>query len=852
MLKEKNIVLFIGGKHIFPQYHFNVEDTMRKHRKTGKLAAGGCLRKAITAVGMSMLMLLAAPGISELSTTGNAELSTVWAAEENETVMPFRELDTATLVSEMGMGWNLGNTFDGHTGFTPNETVWQNVTTTKECIQAVHDMGFNTVRIPVTWGNMIDDEDGYSIDEAWISRVQDVVDYCISQDMYAIINIHHDGAEQTGWLRIATDDMDGLEEKYAGVWKTIAERFAGYDEHLIFESMNEVKGENMTTQEENTIISNLNQIFVDTVRASGGNNDKRFLVVTGKYNNIVSVTTEGNGFTMPTDTAENRLIISVHDYSPWSFCGQEDLNTTETSLEQLQRNKEELKPLYDTYTSKGIPVIVGEYGCINKDNAEERAYYLEGMNRIYAQYGLVGIYWDQGWYDRTEEPDYSFAIVDRATGETIDKTITDAMQRGFWCTGSEDLSDIERNTSVVELSAITPAQDTVQLSVGEAVSIDLETLPENSNDVVLWKTADDSIATVYNGKVRGKGQGTTTVTAFSQSGSVEARITVTVEAATVNGTETINGLDDSLMLTAGEYTYLNAELDGSTDSYLYYVSGNTSVATVSPIGKVLAIGTGETTITVKSSGGQTTEIPVTVSEAEEEHSIQLAINVYYNDSKNNFYQNEISQDVITVTKNGQYTLTFDCQRDLSSAAANAGVDSLTNLTAIYIKDNQVAQGAASASPLQSCDIQYDKIVVDDQVLTITQTEPKSALKSSGIFDTNDPVNSWDGSAVEGTTTSDHVINFTDITNPKTIEITFTLSNIVYADGTVAEDTTSENAGTDETETISEEEIATASDAAETADSKANTGNARTAILICVAVVLVAVVGAACMFKKKKN
>ena len=113
----------------------------------------------------------------------------------------FRVLSGDEMIKDMGAGWNLGNTMDGHTGFTPGETVWQNVVTTKKLIRAVHDMGFHTVRIPVTWGTMIDDSNDYANNEKWIGRVQDIVDYCVSLDMYAIVNIHHDGAEQTGWLR---------------------------------------------------------------------------------------------------------------------------------------------------------------------------------------------------------------------------------------------------------------------------------------------------------------------------------------------------------------------------------------------------------------------------------------------------------------------------------------------------------------------------------------------------------------------------------------------------------------------------------------------------------------------------
>ncbi|MCM1307238.1 MAG: glycoside hydrolase family 5 protein, partial [Butyrivibrio sp.] len=177
------------------------------------------MRKKLTALALVLVMALplaacgkassggaegASASLSKAETEARIEDGTSGAPEEKPTdekpadteaaALSFRSLTGSELTEEMGMGWNLGNTMDGHTGFTPNETLWQNVRTTKAFIKSVHDSGFNTVRIPVTWGTMIDDGDNYSIDEKWISRVQDIVDYAIEQDMYVIINLHHDGA----------------------------------------------------------------------------------------------------------------------------------------------------------------------------------------------------------------------------------------------------------------------------------------------------------------------------------------------------------------------------------------------------------------------------------------------------------------------------------------------------------------------------------------------------------------------------------------------------------------------------------------------------------------------------------
>ncbi len=691
-------------------------------------------------------------------------------------VLSYRVLTGEEITKEMGAGWNLGNTFDGHTGFTPNETLWQNDRTTKELIKAVHDLGFNTIRIPITWGTMIDDDNNYAIDEAWISRIQDVVDYAVEQDMYVIINIHHDGAEQMGWLRIATDDKDALREKFAGVWNNIATYFKDYDEHLIFEAMNEVKGNNMTVPEENAVIMELNQIFVDTVRTSGGNNSQRWLVVCGKYNYIDSLVNEKNGFELPVDSVENRIMLSVHCYTTWNFCGAESTDTSTYTLEQLQNNNERELSALEQFTSQGIPVIVGEYGCINKNNSEERAFFLEGMNEIFKRYNLIGIYWDQGWYDRTQSPDYSFTVIDRKTGEPIEKNVTDAMIRGFFAQDSAELEDLVHNTAVTEITEIT-ADETLELTVGDICNMSVSYAPAESNDVLLYKTDDPNVATVYNGMVRAKGVGETVITVYSQSGSVSKTVCVTVKADTTVECTAITTEKDSYELTVNEYTFISAEADDG--SQLGYTSSDETVATVSALGKIVAVGEGDAVITVQAANGVTKEIPVSVKAEELVYEITLALNVYYNDNKHSYYSNEVASETITVNGEGQYTLFFDCATDLSDNAINAGVTTLTNLTAIYIKDYAVTTGKASVSPLVSCDIMYDEVLVNGTALTIIQTEPKSALKSSGIFDTNDPINAWDGSAVEEVKMPGNVANFTTIEEPTTIQVTFTLSNMVF-------------------------------------------------------------------------
>ncbi|MCD7859746.1 MAG: cellulase family glycosylhydrolase [Firmicutes bacterium] len=717
----------------------------------------------------------------------------VSAAENTQTVsgqQPFRVLSASEMVAEMGTGWNLGNTFDGHTGLTPNETVWQNTVTTQALIKAIHDMGFNTIRIPITWGTMIQDD--YSVDETWMSRVQDVVDYAINMGMYVIINMHHDGADNGYWFNLLLEDQTEMKAKYAGLWTTIAERFKDYDEHLIFESMNEVTGYGTSASlaDDTALVCEYNQIFVDAVRATGSNNAERWLSVPGRYTNIEATTSDESGFHLPTDTVENRIFVAVHDYD-WTFGMLENLNDTDWSYSNstaLQARFELMKE----FTDADIPVILGEYGAINKLNETDRAYYAEMVNRICQQCGMVPVWWDQGWYDLTMEPDYSYTLVDRETCEIVYPEIVSAIMRGYYLAGEDDLSDVEYDTTVVSIPSI-PAVDAVSMTVGEVTSVTLDVDKSAYNDVVLWKSSDESVATVctdasdlenWTAFIHSTGIGTCVITGYTQSGSASVEIPVTVGAA--SGSTTIE-VDSSLTLAYNTSWFLNATASG--DGTLTYRSANPEVATVSKLGKVVAISEGSTQIIITATTGETAVVQVTVEGATTATEIQLALNVYYNDSTNNYYSNEYGE-AITVTGDGTYTLSFDCETDLSDSAVSAGVSSLSNLTAIYIKDHMVTLGKQSKSQLESCDILYTKIVVDGVEFAVNMDSAKSALKASGIFDTNDPINSWDGSVIDEVTVDDHVLNFEGLENPTHIEVTFELSNLVFSE---VEPTASEQA-----------------------------------------------------------
>ncbi len=725
-----------------------------------------------------------------------APVEGIGATQTVSAQMPFRVLNANEMVAEMGTGWNLGNTMDGHTGFTPGETIWQNEETTQKLIKTVHDAGFNTVRIPITWGTTIDDANGYAIDDKWISRVQDIVDYCVNMNMYVIINIHHDGAEQSGWLRVGAEDLQPVKDKFAGVWKNIAERFKDYDEHVIFESMNEVVGPNDDIDgiiKDTQVIMELNQIFVDTVRATGSNNAERWLSVPGRYTNITNMTREEAAFWIPNDTTKNRLFVAVHHYD-WLFGLAENTSHKTWDLAQFNTISGEMKKLVDKFTSKGIPVIMGEYGAINKQNTVERAYHMEGMNRLCQLTGVVPVYWDQGWYDKSMNPDYSFTLFDRATMEETYPEIIDGILRGYFFDGKMDLSDITKEPTVTPITDLGTYEGMVSTTVGEVVDISLAENVEKSayNDVVMWKSADETIATVnpdnsdksvWAANIHATGIGRTVVTAYSRSGQAVLEIPVEVKAqATTNPCTDIIPEQTAYEVTEGQYLYLNvSKAPADSDAYLTYRSSNPEVATVSKIGKVVAKSAGTAYIIITSSDGITRQIPVTVKEAEVKAEMSLALNVYFNDNDLSYFSNEYGQP-ITVSEDGQYTVKFDCATDLSSKAGTAGVTGLNNLTAIYIKDHSVTLGNAKKSPLVSCDIIYDEVKIDGVSYKVNMDAPKAAMKASGIFDTNDPINSWDGSVIEEVTVSNHVLNFSELENPQTAEVTFTLSNLVFEEG----------------------------------------------------------------------
>ncbi|NLC16257.1 MAG: cellulase family glycosylhydrolase [Clostridiales bacterium] len=737
-----------------------------------------------------------------LSALATVNFNFVQSSEQTQSragirALPFRDLSAQQIVQEMGAGWNLGNTMDGHTGMMPSETAWQGDITTQRLIDAVHDMGFNTIRVPVTWGQKIDDDNDYKVDEAWMSRVQDIVDYAISQDMYVVVNMHHDGVHDGGgWfnLTLEGDQLEAVKAKYKALWRQIAERFKYYDEHLIFEAMNEVWVTNDNYPYDFEIIGECNQIFVDTVRETGENNKHRWLVCTGRYTNLDAALNPAYKFKLPQDeyNDENRIMVSFHDYD--NEFGM-DGTVNDFSSQKVNEWKQKFQKMYDNFTSKGIPVLFGEHGAVdNGKNEKGRAHYFEVVYKLSYLSNVVACVWDNnGAYEAGKPAADKFRVIDRKECKPWQKEITDAIMRGYFVRREgQNLKDFSvlstagyvyatnsRAASIKEITDITLSDTSLALKPGMAKNVTASLEPSDTNDVLLWKTSDPTVATVYNGLIRAKGIGKATITAFSQSGSVAEQIEVTVYPdRTLKRPATDIATDKELyILEPGETASIDVALTPAKNSEIVrFKSSNPNVATVNKLGKIVGVDDGAAYISITTTSGLTKTVKVVVKTITEDNDLSVGLYVYYNDKENGYYSNELGE-ATQIVGDGVYTLSFDCDEHLSQDAKTKGVKYLKNLGSIYIKDLK-----EKPNLLTSGKILYNSIAVDGTDLTITITEPKSAIKNNKVFDTNDPINAWEGSAVSEVTVSDYVLNFTTVTNPKKITVTFTLSDVVFKAG----------------------------------------------------------------------
>lgn len=357
---------------------------------------------------ISLIMAL----LTALTCVSTGKLPTVPTEE-------MRDISTMELVREMGFGINLGNTLEACGDWIDNsspinfEKAWGSPEITKKTIQGYADAGFGVIRIPVAWSNMMKDDGTYTISKDYAARVRQVVDWALGTGMYVIVNIHYDN----GWVNKFPENIPENMKKFTAIWKQVSELFADCGDKLVFEAQNEELGweslwnrysgsEGADKRSSYDLVNRVNQAFVDTVRATGGNNAKRHLLISG-YNTDITLTCD-KLFRIPDDPA-GRIAVSVHYYDPSTLTiidkdvswgkAKTDWGSSE-DLEALDRNVALLKT---TFIDKGIPVIVGEYGCFgeNKTKKTRQSYMLDVSSRMYA-IGACPILWDTpgNQYDR--------------------------------------------------------------------------------------------------------------------------------------------------------------------------------------------------------------------------------------------------------------------------------------------------------------------------------------------------------------------------------------------------------------------------------------------------------------------
>ena len=359
------------------------------------------------------------------------------------------------IVKMMKAGWNLGNALDSldhqkrginstlktMTAEQYYETYWGNPVTTPKVIADIAEMGFGAVRIPVTWQDHMDDN--YVISRSWLERVKEVVDYTLDNDMYCIINLHHDtGHGSWPWLKADPENVDEIKTKFSTVWKQIAEFFSDYDEKLLFESFNEILDASDrwtdSTPDSYDVVNQLNQLFVDTVRATGGRNTQRFLIVTpyaaGGSSEILYY------FRLPTDTISGYLIVSIHTYEPAAFTWHESMATWTETYSGWDENSASgidatVKSLRDNLIDKGIPLIITECGAWNKNNTADRCAYAAHLARAAAANRITCFWWDEGGGAETPESVSGSALYDRYNEKWLFPDIAEAFTKaaaGAW------------------------------------------------------------------------------------------------------------------------------------------------------------------------------------------------------------------------------------------------------------------------------------------------------------------------------------------------------------------------------------------------------------------------------------
>lgn len=351
---------------------------------------------------------------------------------------------TATqLAAKIKLGWNIGNTMEA----TGGETAWGNPKVTKALIDLVKANGFNAIRIPCSWNQNLANASTAQIQTVWLDRVKEVVQYCVDNDMYVIVNIHWDG----GWLEnnVTAAKKEENNAKQKAFWEQIATHLRGFDEHLLFASANEPNVEDAAQM---AVLTSYHQTFIDAVRSTGGKNTYRNLIVQGPSTDIEK--TNKLMTTLPTDKIANRMMAEVHYYTPYQFAlmdkdadwgkmfyywGKDYHSTTDTAHNSTWGEEADLDKFFlsmkTQFVDKGIPVVLGEFGAIRRSNLtgadltlhlESRAFFLKYVVKQAKANGLLPFYWDAGNLGVN-----TMSLFDRSNNTVYDAQALTALKEGL-------------------------------------------------------------------------------------------------------------------------------------------------------------------------------------------------------------------------------------------------------------------------------------------------------------------------------------------------------------------------------------------------------------------------------------
>ena len=543
-----------------------------------------------------------------------------------------KNADTEAILEDMGLGWNLGNSLDATGGSgLDTETSWSNPKTTQALIDKVKSLGFNTVRVPVSWGKHVSGSN-YTIDSAWLARVKEVVDYCYKNDMYVILNIHHDtksSASASGAGYYPRSSAYSSSEKFVtSVWSQAAEYFKDYDYHLIFETLNEPRliGSSyewwfnkwsIPSEVKDAIdcINKLNQKAVDTIRATGSNNRSRLIMCPGYDASIDGATV--SGFKLPTDISgnKNRIAVSVHAYSPYNFAMNIDTSNGATST-YSSSIKEELKNLFSTLKSnfrdKGIPVVIGEFGSTDKNNTAERVKWATDYTALAKKNNIPCVLWDNN----------AFAVYN---GNSI---VLNSEYHGYINRKNNTVTSPAKD--VIE-ALMKPYGNRVNLNCSSSVTIvagqskNIGASSSTSGAVLTYKSTTPSICTVdKNGNVTAlkTGTGYVTVTASANGyDSVSKDVKIVVSKKSLNNglitlSETSYVYDGTYKKPTATVTFGGKVLQEGKDYTISY-RNNLNVGVTTVIATGMGDYTGYTsknfTITKRAMAGGTVSVASSVS-----------------------------------------------------------------------------------------------------------------------------------------------------------------------------------------------------------------------------------------------